>query len=154
MPVKEIVGKTIGFGLVSLSCFGAAILAYVGSHPYNDLLLGLVDANLALAGILVLLGLGAAGLGTLIIGGIIYDARLQQREHQVHVTPRDGPPDVPPAWGMGDIGRPAGGGSGSGTIGGGGTRVMSVSVSNWDTPVVIGVLMVWTVVALLLLAPR
>jgi hypothetical protein len=152
MPVKEIVGKTIGFGVVTVSLLAAAVLAFVGPHPYNDTLMGLVDANLALAVILALMGLGTGGLGTLIIGGIIYDARLRAKEHVVHVTPRDGPPDVPPAWGMGDIGRP--GAIGGAPHGGGGTRVMSVSVANWDTPLVIGVLIAWTAIALVFLAPR
>lgn len=148
MPIKEIVGKTIGFGVVSLSLIAGAVLAYVGPHAYNDYL------NTAMALMLLLMGLGTGGMGTLIIGGIIYDARLARKEAEVHVTPRDGPPDLPPAWGMGDIGRPGAGGTPAAGGAGGGTRVMSVAVSNWDVPVVIGALFVWTLIGLLLFAPR
>jgi hypothetical protein len=59
---------------------------------------------------------------------------------------------------MGDIGRPGGGGGvahvGEVPRGGGSVRLMSVSVRNWDGPLLIGVLIVWTVVALLIAAPR
>jgi hypothetical protein len=58
---------------------------------------------------------------------------------------------------MGDVGRP-----GSGVVkmeatrprGGGGPRVMSVRLSNLDAPIVIGVLLVWTIGMLIWLAPR
>lgn len=149
MPVKEIVAKTIGFAVASLSLIIGAVLAFIGPHAYTDMQFPWLSITLPL--LLLLLGLGTGALGVIIVGGIIYDARLQQRESEVHVTPREGPPDLPPAWGMGDIGRPGAGGT---PVGGGTARVMSVSVTNWDVPVVIGGLFVWTVVALLLLAPR
>jgi hypothetical protein len=59
---------------------------------------------------------------------------------------------------MGDVGRP-----GSGVVkmgahprpqGGGTVRVMSSRVSNLDAPLLIGVLLVWTLGMLIWLAPR
>ena len=38
MPVREIVGKTVGFGLVSLALIFGGILDLVGGHVYNDYL--------------------------------------------------------------------------------------------------------------------
>jgi len=58
---------------------------------------------------------------------------------------------------MGDIGRPGSGVrevGGAAPRGGGGPRLMSVTLSNVDGPVVIGALLVWTLVFLVLLAPR
>jgi hypothetical protein len=59
---------------------------------------------------------------------------------------------------MGDIGRPGAGGGvahvGDAPRGGGTVRLMSVTASNWDAPLLIAVLVVWTVVALLIAAPR
>ena len=149
MPVREILGKSIAFGLVAAACIGGGALAYYGPHAYNDYF------NTGLALVLVLMGLGAGGLGTLIILGVIAEARKRERESRLHVTPRPGPLGPPPPWGMGDIGRPGvrevGG---TAPRGGGGPRLMSVALSNVDAPIVIGALLVWTVVFLVLLAPR
>jgi hypothetical protein len=94
----------------------------------------------------------------MVIVGVILDARAREREERLHVTPRTGPPAPPPAWGMGDIGRPGAGGGvahvSESPRGGGSVRLMSVTVRNWDGPLLIGALMVWTVVALLIAAPR
>jgi len=90
----------------------------------------------------------------LIIGGIIADARVRQREQRLHVTPRPGPAGPPPAWGMGDVGRPPserGGGTGAG---GGGPRLMSVAVSSIDGPLLVGFLLIWTLVACIIGATR
>ena len=151
MPVREIVAKSIGFGLTALALIAGGLLVLLGPHAYNDYL------NVALGVILILLGLAAGGFGTAVIVGVMVDARAREREARLHVTPRSGPPAPPPPWGMGDIGRPGAGGVarvGDGPHGGGSVRVMSVVTRNWDAPILIGVLIAWTVVALVIAAPR
>ncbi len=152
MPVREIAGKTIGFGITALALIAGGLLVLLGPHAYNDYL------NVALGVILIAFGLGAGGFGTMVILGVILDVRARERETRLQVTPRAGPPTPPPPWGMGDIGRPGGGGGvarvGEGPRGGGSVRVMSVSIRNWDGPLLIGVLIAWTVIALLIAAPR
>jgi hypothetical protein len=152
MSFREIAGKMFGFGITALALIAGGLLVLLGPHAYNDYL------NVALGVMLIALGLGAGGFGTMVIAGVILDARAREREERLQVTPRAGPPAPPPAWGMGDIGRPGGGGGvahvGEVPRGGGSVRLMSVSVRNWDGPLLIGVLIVWTVVALLIAAPR
>lgn len=151
MPVREIAGKTIGFGLVSLALIAGGILDLVGGHVYNDYL------NAATGIILILLGLGTGALGTFLIVGILYEERLRQREEQVHVTPRGSPPAPPPPWGMADVGKPPGVmrvGDAATAHGGGSPRVMSVMVSNLDAPMLIVGLLAWTILALVLFAPH
>jgi hypothetical protein len=151
MPVREIAGKTIGFGLVALALIAGGILDLVGGHVYNDYL------NAALGIILILMGLAAGGLGTFLIVGILYEERLRQREEQVHVTPRGSPPASPPPWGMADVGKPPGVmrvGDAATAYGGGSPRVMSVMVSNLDAPMLIVGLLAWTILALVLFAPH
>jgi hypothetical protein len=140
MPVREIVGKTVGFGLVALALIAGGILDLLGGHVYNDYL------NAALGIILILMGLAAGGLGTFLIAGIIYEERLRQREEQVHITPRGAPPGPPPPWGMADEGAAA--------HGGGSPRVMSVVVSSLDAPMLVVGLFLWTLLALVLFAPH
>src|SRR5207302_2567995 len=150
MPVRELVGKTLGFGLTAAALITGGILVLVGSHAYNDYLNGL------LGWILILLGLGAGGLGTFLIAGIVYDARLRREEEQVHITPRGAPPAPPPPWGMGDVGRPGGVvrvGDAAVHRGGGSPRVMSVTVSNVDGALLIVGLLTWTVLTLVFFAP-
>src|SRR5438270_518859 len=36
MPVREIIGKGLGFGIVSLSCILGGVLVFYGPHAYND----------------------------------------------------------------------------------------------------------------------
>ena len=151
MSFREIAGKLLGFGATAAALIAGGILVLVGPHAYNDYL------NTALGVILILIGLSAGGFGTMVILGVILDARQREREARLHVTPRSGPPAAPPPWGMGDIGRPGGGGVatvGDGPRGGGSVRVMSVSVRNWDGPLLVGALLAWTVVALIIAAPR
>ncbi len=151
MPVRELVGKTVGFGLTALALIAGGFLVLLGPHAYNDYL------NVALGVILIALGLGAGGFGLAVIMGVILDSRARQREARLHVTPRSGPPAPPPPWGMGDIGRPGAGGVarvGDAPRGGGAVRMMSVTARNWDAPVLIVVLIAWTVIALLIAAPR
>jgi hypothetical protein len=151
MPVREIAGKTIGFGLVSLALIAGGILDLIGGHVYNDYL------NAATGIILILLGLGTGALGTFLIVGILYEERLRQREEQVHVTPRGSPPAPPPPWGMADVGKPPGVmrvGDAATAHGGGSPRVMSVMVSNLDAPMLIVGLLAWTILALVLFAPH
>jgi hypothetical protein len=152
MPIREIVAKTIGFGVTALALIAGGLLVLLGPHAYNDYL------NVALGVILIALGLGAGGFGTMVILGVVVDARAREREARLRVTPRSGPPAPPPPWGMGDIGRPGAGGAvahvGDGPRGGGSVRVLSIAVRNWDGPALVALLIVWTVVALLIAAPR
>jgi len=149
MPLRELIGKTIGFTLTAAALAVGGVFVLSGSHAYNDYL------NAILGWGLIGLGVITAGYGAFAIAAIFYDARLRQREAQVHVTPRGAPPAPPPAWGMGDIGRP-----GSGIVqvqgthaGGGAPRLMSVSVSNIDGALLIVGLLAWTVITLVFLAP-
>lgn len=150
MPVREIVGKTLGFGLVSLALIAGGILALAGGHAYNDYLIGILGFGL------IGLGLLTGGLGTFLIAGVLYEARLRRREEEIHVTPRGTPPAPPPPWGMADVGRPGAVhrvGDGGAAPGGGSPRVMSVAVSNLDGPLLILGLLAWTILALVLFAP-
>lgn len=146
MPVREIIGKALGFGTVSLSCILGAVLVFYGPHSYNDYF----NAPLGLG--LGLIGVGVGALGVFIIGGIVADARVRRREERLHITPRPGPAGPPPPWGMGDVGRPPGGSGGG--AGGGSPRLMSVAVSKLDAPVMIGFLLLWTLVACIVGATR
>ena len=100
MPVREIVGKTLGFGLVAAALIVGGILDLLGGHVYNDYL------NTALGIILILMGLGTGALGTFLIVGILYEERLRRQDEKVHVTPRGTPLAPPPPWGMADVGKP------------------------------------------------
>jgi hypothetical protein len=152
MPLREIIGKATAFGLVSLACIAGGFFEFYGSHPYNDYI------NTYLPYALWLMGLGIGGLGTLMILGIIADARARRKEEELHVTPRPGPLGPPPPWGMGDVGRPGSGvvkmGEHPGPTGGGVPRVMTAHLSNLDAPILIGLLVVWTLGMLIWLAPR
>ncbi len=150
MPFRELAGKVIGFGITALALIAGGLLVLFGPHAYNDYL------NVALAVLLILMGLAAGGFGTMVILGVLLDQRAREREERLHVTPRSGPPAPPPAWGMGDIGRPGGGVAqvSEGPRGGGSVRVMGVTARTWDGPLLIAVLIVWTVVALLIAAPK
>jgi hypothetical protein len=151
MSFREIAGKVIGFGLTAIALIGGGILVLIGPHAYNDYL------NVALGVILILFGLGAGGFGTMVIAGVVLDERARLREERLHVTPRSGPPAPPPAWGMGDIGRPGAGGVahvGEPPRGGGTVSLVSVVARNWDGPLLIVGLIAWTIVALLIAAPR
>jgi hypothetical protein len=155
MPVREILAKTIAFGVVFAALLTGAILVLYGQRPYNDYLdtfgtnfnfLGWI-----LFGFAILVGL----IGAAIILRIIRDARIRQREAALHVTPRGGLPAPPPAWGMGDIGRP-----GSGVVsvakhpsGGGSPRLVGFYTPTWDAPLLIAGLLLWTAIFVLLFAP-
>ena len=151
MSFREIASKVVGFGLTAIALIGGGILVLIGPHAYNDYL------NVALGVILILFGLGAGGFGTMVIAGVVLDERARVREERLHVTPRSGPPAPPPPWGMGDIGRPGAGGVahvGESPRGGGKVSLVSVVTRNWDAPLLIGALITWTIVALLIAAPR
>lgn len=151
MSFREIASKVVGFGLTAIALIAGGILVLVGPHAYNDYL------NVALGVILIALGLGAGGFGTMVIAGVLLDERARQREERLHVTPRSGPPAPPPPWGMGDIGRPGAGGVtqvGESPRGGGTVRAVSVVTRTWDAPLLILALISWTIVALLIAAPR
>lgn len=150
MPIRELAGKTVGFVLVVGALAAGGILVLTGSHAYNDYLNGILGWGLI--GFAVV----TAGLGVFIIGGILYDAQLREREEQVHVAPRGGPPAPPPPWGMGDVGRPGGGvmqvGE-PGPRGGGAPRLMSVPASNADAVLLVAGLLAWTILTLVFFAP-
>jgi hypothetical protein len=151
MPVREIIGKTLGFGLVALALIAGGILDLVGGHVYNDYL------NAALGIGLILLGLATGALGTFLIAGILYEDKLRRQDEQVHITPRGTPPQAPPPWGMADVGKPPGVvrvGEAATPHGGGSPRVMSVVVSNLDAPMLIAGLLAWTILTLVLFAPH
>src|SRR5579863_7746829 len=153
MPVREIVGKTIGFGLVAAALIVGGVLDLLGGHVYNDYL------NTALGIILIAMGLATGGLGTFLIAGILYEEKLHRQEEQVHITPRGTPLAPPPPWGMADVGKPpgvvrVGDAATSPSSGGGSPRVMSVVVSNLDAPMLIVGLLAWTILTLVLFAPR
>ena len=160
MPVREIVGKTIGFSLVALACIAGGLLAIYGPHAANDYFLFItIPGYLPLGIILIVMGVGAGGLGAFLVGGLLLDARLRGKEEEVHVTPRPGPLGPPPPWGMRNVGRPGAPpvghpGSTATPQGGGTPRVMSVALSRIDAPIVIGILILWTVGFCLWLAPR
>ena len=150
MPLREIAGKSLGFILVVGALVAGGVLVLAGSHAYNDYLNGILGWGLIGIGVIT------AGLGAFIIGGIVYDARLRQKEAEVHVAPRGGPPAPPPPWGMGDVGRPEPGvvrvGQ-SAPRGGGSPRVMTVTVSNIDGALLIVGLLAWTFLTLVFFAP-
>jgi hypothetical protein len=151
MPIREIVGKTVGFGLVAAALIVGGILDLLGGHVYNDYL------NTALGIILILMGLGTGGLGTFLIVGILYEERLRRQDEEVHVTPRGTPLAPPPPWGMADVGKPSGVirvGDAATSSGGGSPRVMAVVVSNLDAPMLIVGLLAWTILTLVLFAPH
>ncbi|MEO8897249.1 MAG: hypothetical protein ABI352_06650 [Candidatus Dormibacter sp.] len=151
MSFREIAGKVVGFGLTAIALIGGGILVLIGPHAYNDYL------NVALGVILILFGLAAGGFGTMVIAGVVLDERARLREERLHVTPRSGPAAPPPPWGMGDIGRPGAGGVahvGEPPRGGGTVSLVSVVTRNWDGPLLIVGLIAWTIVALLIAAPR
>src|ERR1022692_1882292 len=152
MPIREIVGKTVGFGLVAAALIVGGILDLLGGHVYNDYL------NTALGIILILMGLATGGLGTALIAGILYEEKLHRQDEQVHITPRGTPLAPPPPWGMADVGKPPGvmrvGDAATSSGGGGSPRVMAVVVSNLDAPMLIVGLLAWTILTLVLFAPR
>ena len=152
MPVREIVGKTVGFGLVAAALIVGGILDLLGGHVYNDYL------NTALGIILIAMGLATGGLGTFLIAGILYEEKLRRQDEAVHITPRGTPPAPPPPWGMADVGKPPGvvrvGEAATSSGGGGAPRVMAVAVSNLDAPLLFVGLLAWTILTLVLFAPR
>jgi|SRR5438477_7543788 len=82
MPIRELVSKTLAFGLTAAALVVGGILVLGGNHAYTDYLDGLLGWSL------IAMGVATAGLGVFLIGGIFYDARLRRQEEQVHVTPR------------------------------------------------------------------
>jgi hypothetical protein len=149
MSIREMLGKFLGFGLVAAGTVAGGVLVYYGPHAYNDYF------NTVLALVLVLTGLGVAGFGLLTILAELREKHEEEKEKSLHVTPRPGPLGPPPPWGMGDIGRVGGAVKevGGGTPrGGGGPRLMSVTMSTADAPIIVGLLLLATLVALVLKA--
>lgn len=150
MPVRELIGKTIGFGLTAAALAVGGVLVLIGSHAYNDYF------NIILGWGLIGFAVITGGYGTFAIAAILYDDKLRREEEQIHVSPRDAPPAPPPPWGMSDIGRPGGGVvqvSAHAPRGGGSPRVMSVRVSNIDGLLLVTGLLAWTILTLVFFAP-
>jgi len=145
VPGTEILTKTIAFGVVAASLIAGGVFVLLGHHADNDYL------NSALGWALILMGLGTGGVGSMVILGVMLDSKRRRREAQLHITPRDGPPALPPAWGMAEVGRPGSGviAVGQGPHGGGSPKVVQFSISNLDVPLGILYLLVWTAVGLI-----
>ncbi|HXZ99860.1 MAG TPA: hypothetical protein VEK76_05870 [Candidatus Binatia bacterium] len=150
MPIREIATKTIAFVVVFAALLTGGILVLYGNHAYNDYLNGVL--GWILVALAVATGLAGAG----IILGIVRDARQRLGEEALHITPRGAPPAPPPAWGMGDVGRP-----GSGVVavsehprGGGSPRLVSYSVPSWDAVLLIVGLLAWTAIFVFFFAPH
>ena len=145
MPAKEIIWKTAGFGLVALMLVVAGIFVIEGHHADNE---GV--QNIVVGWALILMGLGTGFIGLLFIAFSLRDARIRRQEQTLHITPRSGPPAPPPAWGMGDVGRPGSGivSVGADVRGGGTVKMVGLRISNLDVPLGIGYLLVWTFVGL------
>jgi hypothetical protein len=157
MPVREIVTKTIAFGVVTAALLATASLMLYGPKPANDYLDTVLDLGWVVFGFAVLVGV----IGAVIILGIIRDARARQREESLRVTPRGVPPALPPAWGMGDIGRPGSGvvavsehraGGSAARSGGGSPRLVSFSLPTWDASLLVVGLLIWTAVFVIFFA--
>jgi hypothetical protein len=146
VPIREIFGKTLAFGISAALFIVCGVLVLTGAHAANDYLNAVLGWTLLGGGVLT------AGFGVLSIAGIIYEQRARRAEQALHITPRSGEPGPPPAWGMGNVGRIEVGADQA--PGKGGTRVMSVAVNNLDAPLIVGFLFAWTLVALLLFAPK
>src|SRR6202140_5762744 len=117
MPIREIAGKTLGFGLVAAALIVGGVLDLLGGHVYNDYL------NTALGIILIAMGLATGGLGTFLIAGILYEDRLRRQDEEGHITPRGPPPAPPPPSGVAPRGQRPGGvrvGDAATSSGGGG----------------------------------
>jgi hypothetical protein len=146
MPVKELFWKTVGFGLVTLTLVVVGIVLITGTYAANE---GVQNQVVGWA--LIAFGAGVGLMGLLFIAVGFRDARLRREEHTLHITPRNGPPAPPPAWGMGDVGRPGSGivAVGGADVRGGGTaKMVGLRISNLDVPLVLGYLLVWTFVGL------
>jgi hypothetical protein len=154
MPARELLAKTVAFVVAAGSCIAAGVLVLTGPHAYNDYF------NTGTGWGLIVFGVGIGGIGAVVIAGILVDARIQQRERRLRVTPRPGPLEAPPAWGMGDVGRIDKIMAADADIargphrGGGSVRVMSASMIHWDVPLVIGAAFIWTALMTLWLAPH
>ncbi|HET9050233.1 MAG TPA: hypothetical protein VFO60_00935 [Candidatus Dormibacteraeota bacterium] len=150
MSIRDVAGKALGFGLVAAGAIGGGFLILYGPHA-NAFADDKTAAGLAI--FLFLTGLGVAGFGLLTILVELREKREEDAESKLHITPRPGPLGPPPPWGMGDVGR-VGGATHEvgGAAGGGGPRLMSVHVSSIDGPIVVGLLLIATLVALILKA--
>ena len=148
MPIGELIGKGLGTLVAAGALVAGGVFVLAGPHAYNDYL------NTLLGVVLLLLGLLVLGIGGMLVLGVYYDARAKRREEALHVTPRGGPPAPPPAWGMGDIGRP-----GSGVVQmsahgpRGSVRVMSIRPMIWDAPLLVAGLLLVTGLLVWFLAP-
>jgi hypothetical protein len=146
VPLRELIGKVLAFGVCAAGFIVCGFLVLTGAHAADDYL------NPVLGGTLLGLGVITAGFGVLSVAGIIIEERTRRSDEALHITPRAGEPGPPPAWGMGNVGRVEVGTDTPSSKGS--TRVMSVAVSNLDAPIIVAFLLAWTLVALLLFAPK
>jgi len=147
MSVGEFI-RNVAVWLLGAALFvacGILVFQGGGAHAANDYI------NKALGFTLIGLGILTAGFGAFSFAGIYYEERMRRRDEQLRVTPRQGTPSTPPAWGMGNVGRIQ---VSEKSVGKGGTRAMSVAVNNLDAPIFVVALLVWTVVAVILFAPK
>ena len=152
MSRRELVGKLIAYIVVVAVSVGSGTVVLSGNHAYNDYLNGFLGLVLILVGVVAAIG------GALSLAANYYEQREVARQHEVHLTPRSGPPAAPPAWNMSGVGRPENvvrvdrmEGLAVGSRGG--IRVMDLPITHLDLPIVLGALMVWTVAALLIFGP-
>src|SRR5438309_10571048 len=82
MPLREIIAKSVGFGLTAATSVIGGILLLIYPHAYNDY----VQFWLAL--FLIVLGVGIGGVGGLLVLGLIAAAPVPGRGGPVPVPPR------------------------------------------------------------------
>lgn len=156
MPVRELVSKLLMFIVVVIVSVGAGVLLLQSARAPQDSFTAVTGWTMV----------GVGGLcaiyGVLSIAVIARDSRRHRAEGEVHLTPRNGPPVAPPAWGMSDVGRPENGGVEINRMGGirmagsGQVRVVGLNpglIQSLDAPMLIGVLLVWTLIAVIHFAP-
>jgi hypothetical protein len=154
MSLREKIGKLFSILVVAVVSIVAGAIVLAGTHAGNDYLNG------ALGWGLIGIGVIAAGVGAFLFIWMTLESRAIKAGQRVHLTPRDGEPAPPPAWNMSEVGKP-----GSGVVnvdrmtgvrmsGRGSVRTVGLSANQWDVPLVIGALILWTVVALIVLSGR
>jgi hypothetical protein len=146
--VSKLIGKAIAIAVVAVATAWSGVVVLLGPHAYNDYL------NVPLGLGLIAMGVLFAGYGLLVIGGDLADQRNANAKARLHLTPRAGDYTVPPAWGMGQVGRPDTKMMVTEPGGKGGVKVMSVKASNVDAVIFVVGLLIWTAAALYWFAPK
>lgn len=158
--MRQTIGQLLAGLIVSGLLIAGGLLLLGQPTAGTDYVGPFVGKSLVGFGVLVLL------ITLAITAFLAEDLRRTRAAERLVVTPRTGEPTPPPAWGMRTIGMtgvdlPHGSAiaSKAGDIspllqGKGGVSIVSSASIAWDVPLVLGVLLVWTVVATLLFAPR